>query len=144
DGGFVAAVGDDEQFSVAVALIAQELGFPARIVYGARLTGEPGLPVCADGVCRAGDLAAWVEVRSSAGDWIAVDVTPQHTQPPALQVTEQRDPRVATEVRPDVVEEVVPPRPAQDDTSRADRGAPGLDLTWLWTALRAIVIAVSV
>lgn len=144
DGGFVAAVGDDEQFSVAVALIAQELGFPARIVYGARLTGAPGLPACLDGVCRSGDLAAWVEVRSAAGEWLAVDVTPQHTQPPSLQVAEQRDPRVATEVRPDVVEEVVPPRPAQDDTNRADRGAPTLDLTWLWATLRGLGVGVSV
>ncbi|GEP47054.1 transglutaminase domain-containing protein [Microbacterium saccharophilum] len=144
DGGLVAAIGDDEQFSVAVALIAQELGFPARIVYGARLTAEPGLPVCTDGVCRSGDLAAWVEVRSSAGEWIAVDVTPQHTQPPSLQVAEQRDPRVATEVRPDVVEEVVPPRPGQDDTTRADRGDPALDLTWLWATLRGLGVGVSV
>ena len=143
-GGLVAAIGDDEQFSVAVALIAQELGFPARIVYGARLTAEPGLPSCTDGVCRSGDLAAWVEVRSSAGQWIAVDVTPQHAQPPALLVTEQRDPRVATEVRPDVVEEVVPPRPAQDDTSRADRGADALDLTWLWAALRGVGVGASI
>ena len=35
---FVAAVGDDEQFATAVALIARELGFPARVVVGARLT----------------------------------------------------------------------------------------------------------
>ncbi len=34
---YVAAVGDDEQFATAVALIAQELGFPARVVIGARL-----------------------------------------------------------------------------------------------------------
>src|SRR5690606_24310818 len=32
---FVAAVGDDEQFAVAVALIAGELGFPSRVVIGA-------------------------------------------------------------------------------------------------------------
>ena len=31
-GNYVAAIGDDEQFAVAVALIARELGFPARVV----------------------------------------------------------------------------------------------------------------
>src|SRR3546814_9538657 len=35
---YVAAVGDDEQFAVATALIARELGFPARVVVGARLS----------------------------------------------------------------------------------------------------------
>ena len=43
-GNYVAAVGDDEQFAVAVALIARELGFPARVVLGARLAATaPGL-----------------------------------------------------------------------------------------------------
>ncbi|MGL1797778.1 hypothetical protein ACSTIM_23335, partial [Vibrio parahaemolyticus] len=34
---YVAAVGDDEQFAVAAALIAHQLGYPARVVVGTRL-----------------------------------------------------------------------------------------------------------
>ena len=50
---FVAAVGDDEQFATAVALIARELGFPSRVVVGARLTSADSgcaraTPACAE------------------------------------------------------------------------------------------------
>lgn len=136
---FVAAVGDDEQFAVAVALIARELGFPARVVLGARLgETEPGLAACTDGACRAQDLAAWAEVQSSDGQWIAVDATPQFAQTPSLDVTEQRDPEVVTEVRPDSVEEVLPPDPVQEDSAVTDpaEDAEGADLAWLWPVLR--------
>ncbi|MBF4561388.1 transglutaminase domain-containing protein [Microbacterium sp. VKM Ac-2870] len=132
----VAAVGDDEQFSVAVALIARELGFPARVVVGARLTStDPDAATCADGVCRAGDLSAWVEVRAATGQWVPVDVTPQHTQPPRREVTEQPDPQIGTSVRPDGVAEVQPQRPAQEDTAAPTDRPDSLDLRWLWTAL---------
>jgi len=136
---YVAAVGDDEQFATAVALIAHELGFPARVVVGARLSAaDPDLRTCEAGVCRAQDLAAWTEVQSAAGEWVPVEVTPQHAQSPSLEVTEQRNPENVTEVRPDPVEDVVPPDPLQEDT-RVDDGtddAAGIDLAWLWPVLR--------
>lgn len=144
---YVAAVGDDEQFAVAVALMAQELGFPSRVVLGARLSAvEPGLAACDDGVCRAQDLSAWTEVQSADGRWAAVDVTPQYEQSPSLDVTEQRDPENVTEVRPESVEEVVPPDPSQED-SASDRAAneeAGLDLEWLWPVLRVTGIVLLV
>ncbi|UUT36540.1 transglutaminase-like domain-containing protein [Microbacterium elymi] len=72
----VAATGDDEQFSVAVALIAEELGFPARVVVGARLSGpDTGVPLCAEGVCTGGTITAWTEVRSASGQWVPIDIT---------------------------------------------------------------------
>lgn len=134
---FVAAVGDDEQFAVAVALIARELGFPARVVVGARVaTADPDVAVCAEGNCRAGDISAWVEVRSAAGEWIAVDVTPQHAQEPSREVTEQPDPTIGTVVRPPSVDEVQPPKPAQEDTASPPPHDEEVDLSWLWTTLR--------
>nr|WP_243847464.1 transglutaminase-like domain-containing protein [Microbacterium ulmi] len=138
-GNYVAAVGDDEQFAVAVALIARELGFPARVVVGARLaSAEAGLPTCDDGVCRAQDVAVWAEVQSADGGWVAVDATPQHEQSPSLEVTQQRDPQNVTEVRPDAVTEVVPPDPLQEDSLTGDNDdrADGLDLAWLGPVLR--------
>lgn len=138
-GNYVAAVGDDEQFAVAAALIARELGFPSRVVLGARLTSaDPALQTCDDGVCRAQDLAVWTEVQSAEGEWIAVDATPQYAQSPSLEVTEQRDPLNATEVRPDAVEEVVPPDPVQQDSisGEVDDTEGGFDLAWLLPSLR--------
>ncbi|WP_307454391.1 transglutaminase domain-containing protein [Microbacterium sp. SORGH_AS_0344] len=136
---FVAAVGDDEQFAVAVALIAHELGFPARVVVGTRLSSvDPTLPTCAAGVCRARDVGAWTEVQGTDGRWAPIDATPQWEKSPSLDLTQQQDPENVTEVRPDTVEEVVPPEPVQEDDTRDDdqRTDTGLDLTRLWTVLR--------
>lgn len=144
---FVAAVGDDEQFATAVALIANELGFPARVVLGARLQStDPQLPTCPDGSCRAQDLAAWTEVLSADGAWIPVDATPQYAQSPSLEVTEQQNPENVTEVRPDPVRDVVPPDPVQEDTGTDEQAdaATGPDLAWLWPVLRIAGIVLLV
>ena len=99
-GNFVAAVGDDEQFAVAVSLIAHTLGFPSRVVVGVRTaTGDPALTACDQGTCRATDMTAWVEVRSATGEWIPVDVTPQHALAPSREVTAQPDPTIGTTPR---------------------------------------------
>lgn len=138
-GSLVAAIGDDEQFAVAAALLAEQLGFPARVVLGARLAADAdaGLPVCTDGECRAGDLTAWIEVQSSAGQWVPVDVTPQHTESVDTEVRRQRDPENPTDVRPESAQEVVPPNPVQQDSLDDDpRNASGPDLAGLWTGLR--------
>ncbi|WP_295838729.1 transglutaminase domain-containing protein [uncultured Microbacterium sp.] len=142
---YVAAVGDDEQFAVAAALIAHELGFPARVVVGARLVStDSALATCEAGECRARDLSAWTEVRGDDGRWAALDVTPQWEKSPSLEVTQQQDPENVTEVRPDTVEEVVPPEPVQEDNANDDdkRSDDALDLTALWAVLRVVGIAV--
>jgi hypothetical protein len=139
DGSLVAAIGDDEQFATAGALLAEHLGFPARVVLGARLSGdeEGGVPVCADGACRAGDLTAWIEVQSASGQWVAVDVTPQHTESVDTEVRRQRDPENPTDVRPEAAREVVPPNPVQQDSLDDEpQSAAGPDLTVLWASLR--------
>ncbi len=58
---------------------------------------------------------------------------------------QQEDPENVTEVRPDTVEEVVPPEPVQEDDSRDDatRTDEGLDLAWLWPVLRVAGIVCS-
>lgn len=143
-GNYVAAIGDDEQFSVAVALLARELGFPARIVVGARMeSADPDLAVCGDGACRADDLAAWVEVRGAAGEWIPVDASPQHRQAPSREVTSQPDPTIGTEVRPDDVDEVEPPKPAQEDAAASPDRPDTVDLAWLWASARIVGISLG-
>lgn len=134
----VAAVGDDEQFAVAAALVAEQLGFPSRVVVGARLDStDAALPVCEGGECRATDLAAWVEVRSSDGEWVSVDVTPQYALPLDTDVRRQRDPEVVTEVRPETAEEVVAPEPVRQQAASDEDEAPvAVDLSALWAALR--------
>jgi Transglutaminase-like superfamily len=57
-------VGDDEQYAACYALIADNLGIPARVVFGAR--PEP------DGSVRGQDIHAWVEVHVADGSWVPI------------------------------------------------------------------------
>ena len=54
-------VGDDEQYAAAMAVLANRVGVPARVVVGA--------VVPRSGKVRGGDVEAWVEVRVADGSW---------------------------------------------------------------------------
>ena len=54
-------IGSDEQYAGAMALIANWIGYPARVVMGAK--------VPADGVIKGDNVQAWVEVRTDDGRW---------------------------------------------------------------------------
>jgi hypothetical protein len=136
----VAATGDDEQFAVAAALIADQLGFPARIVLGARLS--PGdaddVPACQAGVCRGADMTAWIEVQDAAtGAWTPIDVTPQHEHPIAPDLQNRRDPQNVTDVPPENAQTVLPPdsNPVERGDEQPSSDLPA-DLSALWAALR--------
>lgn len=145
DEQLVAAVGDDEQFSVAALLLADQLGFNARIVLGTRLVGDTGQGIqpCTAGACDGSTLTAWLEVQGDTGEWVAVDVTPQHEHPIAPEVDRLQDPQVVTEVQPPAVDSVQPPEaaPSQSEAQSPDSPAADLDLTWLWETLRVISLS---
>lgn len=135
DEALVAAVGDDEQFSVAAMLLADQLGFNARVVLGTTMQGEGA---CQGGSCAGANISAWLEVQGDDGQWLAVDVTPQYENPIAPDVDRLQDPQVVTEVQPPRVDSVQPPEaePSQNDSASDDDPLAGLDLTWLWVTLR--------
>ncbi|HEX2896402.1 MAG TPA: transglutaminase-like domain-containing protein [Marmoricola sp.] len=53
--------GDDEQYAAAMALLANDLGVPARVVLGAALPES--------GEIHGSDVHAWVELRAQDGTW---------------------------------------------------------------------------
>ncbi|MFK4731007.1 transglutaminase-like domain-containing protein [Agromyces mediolanus] len=140
DAELVAGVGDDEQFSAAVALLARSLGYESRVVLGFRLAGAEevdGVERC-DEVCPGGALTAWVEVRSPNGEWATVDVTPQHEVAPSfIKEGEQLPQHPTRPERPDT--DTLDPPPAQSDASEAE-AAPvedaGTDLSLLFGVLK--------
>jgi len=144
DTQLVAAVGDDEQFAVAAALVAQHLGFPSRVVLGFALddvgqSGEP-LPACQAGVCEGRNLTAWLEVQGASGDWATVDVTPQHSDPLDPVNENLRDPENSTEVIQEAATEQLPPdaSPSGGDQQDNNDDDNGLDLAWLAGILRVV------
>ncbi|WP_143340703.1 transglutaminase domain-containing protein [Demequina sp. NBRC 110057] len=136
DAQLVAAVGDDEQFATAVALIASTLGYPSRVVIGARLVSEDDdvAPVCDAGECRGGNMTAWTEVQGADGTWVALDVTPQHENPVSPDITAQRDPEFASPLDPEDAEAIVPPatqRGTSDDSEPPEIEEPATEAWWI-------------
>ncbi len=70
-------VGNDEQYASTFALIANQLGIPARVVMGA--------VVPADGKIKGEHVHVWVEVLAASGSWLAIPETrfmPDRTKKP--------------------------------------------------------------
>lgn len=66
-------IGDQEQYAVTAALMARQLGFPARVVFGFAPTD-----VAADGptTISGGDISAWIEVDTTQFGWVTIDPNP--------------------------------------------------------------------
>lgn len=130
-------VGDQEQYATAAALIARQLGFPARVVLGFRPGGgsagaTPG-PVAVTGA----DIDAWVEIQDDSGRWVTVDPTP------AIRDIPERAPdeptpisKPQTVVPPPVVEDPEESTPAAPDSEVSD---PPAEQPWWLAALRVVL-----
>ena len=150
----VAAIGDDEQFAVATALLARHLGFESRVVLGFSLgvaTGSGAPDACPQGICSGQNLAAWVEVANGNDKWITAVATPQFRNALSPIDDPTRDPQYNTEV---IVEGATEQRaPEANPTSAKDQQqqqpVTGPDHTWLFAALRvggislALLLALS-
>lgn len=97
-------VGDDEQYATAMALLAREIGIPARVVMGF----YPDEDAAGEAVFEAtGDtLHAWVEVAFENSGWVAFDPTPPEDKLPNDQTTKPR-----ADPKPQVLQ---PPPPEQE------------------------------
>ena len=90
-------IGDGEQYAVTAALMARELGFPARVVMGfvPESTGDGTIEV------RGKDVSAWIEVDTAQDGWVTVDPNPPVR---AIPVVPPKDPNQVAQP-----ETVVPP-----------------------------------
>lgn len=97
-------IGDDEQYAVAMALAAQEVGIPVRVVMGyypdADRKEEPVFAATGD------DVHAWVEIAFEGFGWIPFDPTPPEDKVPQDQNTKPR-----VDPKPQVLQ---PPPPPQE------------------------------
>ena len=122
-------VGDDEQYAAAMALLAGQLGIPARVVMGF----YPDEDQAGDGVFTAtgGTLHAWVEVAFEGAGWVPFDPTPPEDQLPNDQTTKPRaDPKPQVLQPPPPPQEPVdlPPTVPDDRESEEDDDGGGLPL----------------
>lgn len=109
----VPSVGDEEQYAAAMALLANRMRVPARVVVGA--------VVPASGVVRGSDVTAWVELRADDGTWrtLATEQFMGRRPPERLGVLAPtpRDYNPPAEQQPE------PPATEPQDTDQPDRDA---------------------
>ncbi|WP_426246196.1 transglutaminaseTgpA domain-containing protein [Nocardioides sp. LHG3406-4] len=94
--GFVNAevmVGNDEQYAATMALMANKIGVPARVVMGA--------VVPEGGVVTGKDVSAWVELRLADGSWRTLPTEEfMSDRPPSEQQPQTQEPLSGTVVPP--------------------------------------------
>jgi transglutaminase-like putative cysteine protease len=110
-------IGDAEQYAVAAALMARQLGFPARVVFGF---------VTANGVVRGDDVTAWIEVDTAQYGWVTLDPVPEERPIPEEEPEEEsqiaRPPSIVPPPpdRPDPQADQTPPDSTQDEQDVLD------------------------
>ena len=134
-------VGDDEQFAVALALMARQAGIPARVVMGfypdkdsAYEEGEPWTVL-------GSDVHAWIEVPFEGYGWVPIDAVPE--EKPQIQP----EPKSEQVPKPPVLQEPEPPE--EPDKAKAgsveddDKDEAENDL-FDWGLLGVILLAVGI
>jgi hypothetical protein len=114
-------IGDQEQYAVTAALMAQQLGFPARVVFGFEPKETSGTVAV-----RGSDVSAWIEVGTAQFGWVALDPTPPVREiPPELPESPAQVARPQSPVQPPPQEREVrstqtAPESTQEDTPSLD------------------------
>jgi len=98
-------IGDAEQYAVTAALMARQLGFPARVVFGFAPTGAGTVDV------TGASVSAWIEVNTAEYGWVTIDPVPEERPIPD---EEPEDPNVVSRPLP-----IIPPQ-ATDPVERPD------------------------
>ncbi|MEJ1194048.1 transglutaminase-like domain-containing protein [Pseudarthrobacter sp. CCNWLW207] len=133
-------VGDDEQYAVAMALMARELGIPARVVMG--FYPDPKEPQESGTVELTGnDVHAWVEVAFAGAGWVPFNPTPSEDNvpiPPDPQPKSKPQPQVLQPPPPPQAPAELPPDSAPD-AQDAEQNQQGF-----WGVLGPILMAIGI
>ncbi len=135
-------VGDDEQYATAMALMASQLGIPARVVLGF----YPEKPLADNGnvwEVLGTEAHVWVEANLDGVGWVAFDPTPDRDKEVKTDTPKPKPkPKPQVEPPPDPPERI-PEEPvlADDDAADADK-----DKRWEipgWLAYVGAVIGIG-
>ena len=125
-------LGDAEQYAVTAALMARQIGFPARVVVGFVPAAERGAaPV------TGADASAWIEVQTQADGWVALDPNPPVREIPARQPDDPAPiSRPQTVLPPPVPDTAEQPEPSQPESQTSD---PPATADPFWAVVRLVV-----
>lgn len=121
--------GDDEQFAATMALVANQIGVPSRVVVGAK--------VPAGGVVKGKDVQAWLEIQAADGTWrtLPTESFMDVNKPPEDNPPVQQPKRVSVNIPPPAPQ--APKNDASDPFAEKRRfvgsdGASWLPLWFIW------------
>ncbi|MDQ1597956.1 MAG: hypothetical protein QOI70_1380 [Microbacteriaceae bacterium] len=116
-------IGDQEQFAVTAAIMARQLGFPSRVVFGFA-PGSVHSGSTTD--VRGSDISAWIEVDTSQYGWVTIDPTPAIRPIPQAQpqkpvtVTRPQSPVQPPQQQPQTPASQLPPGTTKDPSHAPD------------------------
>ncbi|MDR1799934.1 MAG: DUF3488 and transglutaminase-like domain-containing protein [Bifidobacteriaceae bacterium] len=138
-------VGDDEQYAVAMALMARKLGFSARVVMG--FYPDQDNPVAAGQAwqVKGADAHAWVEVLFNGIGWVAIDASPdednEQVETPHVE-SKQENPSIVLPPEDPEKPPVLPPEEMPDDKDTEDE--PDDPAARDWAALARLISLIGV
>ncbi|MGD8166843.1 transglutaminase-like domain-containing protein [Herbiconiux sp. P16] len=130
-------LGDDEQYAVAGALLAESAGFPARVAMGFTVPadGAAGAPID----IRGQDASAWTEVYTAEEGWVPFDASPEPRPIPETALDDSSTAVQPPDVIPPAADDLDDPVEAAPLQQDDDEPAPSDDV--LGTVLRVAAIA---
>jgi len=126
-------VGDDEQYATAMAIMANQLGIPARVVLGFYPEENPGDVWEVKGT----QAHVWVEANFAGVGWVSFDPTPDRDKQPNTEV-----PRPKPKPKPQIAPPPNPPEKIPEEPVIPDREADDRDGDNGWNINWALVLAV--
>ena len=128
-------VGDDEQYAAFMALAANRLGVPARVVVGASPDGK--------GWVRGRNVLAWVELRIADGTWRVLPTQRFMSHKPPRRSDNRQTPEsfVAT-TTPDEPQQTEPPK-AQQPQGQVKTVVEQASHPWVYLVLLALAVLVG-
>ncbi len=137
-------VGDDEQYAAAMALLANRVGVPARVVVGA--------VVPRGGRVHGSDIQAWVELRVDDGSWRTLPTSAfMSTKPPGPRggvapvpvIPPKTAPRPSGESSRDLESSSEEQQKARDQSQAPRRSVLVRLLPWLVPIVLALVVPLT-
>jgi len=129
--------GSDEQYAAMFALAANRIGYPTRVVFGARM------PDSGSDQIKGSDVTIWVEVHTSSG-WVALPpdffIPPRDRAPEPPPPVESNPPETVPDIAP--ANPKLPPDDLNGMNTKAQTGqaasAVEQSSTWVWVAVTIV------
>jgi hypothetical protein len=128
-------IGDGEQYSVTAALMARQLGFPARVVLGF----VPETTGAGTSEIRGKDVSAWIEVDTAQYGWVTVDPNPPVRPIPTKKPQDPNQVARPQTIVPPAVTQASPPDPQTvPDAQQHDADLPNAFLVIVLAVLQVL------